>query len=92
MDKETARKLISDNFLKEGQYSYSAMIEIQGKYLVEHNLVEAWSILRNQSIQSISAPGYVDAITLFQAMYLGLLDFVLKHGKVVSKNAGQVDP
>lgn len=84
MDKETARKLISDNFKKEGQYSYSTMVEIQGKYLVENNLVEAWSILRNQSIESISAPGYVDAITLLQAMHLGLLDFVYEHGKIVS--------
>jgi hypothetical protein len=86
MDKEIAKKLIADNFIKEGRYSYSVMVEIQGKYLVENNLVEAWSILRNQSIQSISAPGYVDSITLLQAMHLGLLDFVNKHNSsIVSK-------
>lgn len=84
MDKEAARKLIADNFTKEGQFSYSTMVEIQGEYLVKYNLVEAWSALRNQSIESISAPGYIDSITLLQAMHLGLLDFVFKHGKVIS--------
>ncbi len=76
MEIEEAKQLIASNLEEEGQFSYKILVEIQGEYLVKHNLVEAWAILRNQSPKEISSPGYVDNITLLQAKCLGLLEFV----------------
>ncbi len=76
MDVLTAKKRVADNFNQEGKFSYKILVEIPGEYLVKHNLVEDWSILRNQSTKEIASPGYVDHITLIQAELLGLLEFV----------------
>ena len=81
MNKDEARNLIAESIAEKGQFGYSVIVEIQGKYLVENNLVEAWATLRGQSKEVISAPDYSYYITLTQAKHLGLFDFVYDHTK-----------
>ena len=76
MEAKEARNKIVECFAAEGQTSYKVLIEIQGRFLVDNNLVEAWALSRNKSVKEVSAPGFTDNITLLQAQLLGVLDFV----------------
>lgn len=75
MTHEDARLKIAENFKTVGNISYQILIEISGKYLIENDLVEAWSVSRNIKKEEINY-NFKDYITLFQAQLFGLLDFV----------------
>jgi len=77
MEKDEAKRKITEVVSVAGKSSYSIFIEVRGRFLVDNHLVEAWSALRGHSIKEISSPGYTDQITLEQAYRFGILDFVL---------------
>ena len=78
MDKELARKETAIAFSDKGRYDYKVLIEIKGGFLIENNLVEAWASLREMDPGTINEE-FVDAITLNQALHLGLLDFAYEY-------------
>jgi hypothetical protein len=88
MDREGAQKNISDCFRKESA-SYSNLIQISGKFLIQHNLVESWAYLRNINPDDITDK-WADHITLYQAQVLGLLDFVLDAAPYIPRPRGTV--
>lgn len=74
MEKEDARLKIAENFKNVGCTSYQILIEISGKYLIENDLTEAWSVSKNIKKEEITYE-YKDYITLLQAQLFGILDF-----------------
>lgn len=74
MTQEDARLKIVENFKNEGCTSYQILIGISGKYLIENDLTEVWSISRNIKKEKITYE-WTDYITLYQAKLIGLLDF-----------------
>lgn len=78
MDGKEARKRIAQNFIDVGNTSYKILVEVKGSYLIENNLVQEWAISRGKD-PNIITQDWSDYITLYQALHLGLLDFVFKH-------------
>lgn len=77
MDIKEAKKKLSENFIDTGSTSYKILVEVKGSYLIEHNLVQEWALLRGINPNVITQE-WSDYITLNQALQLGLLDFVFK--------------
>ncbi len=75
MSREESKKKIAENFKEIGIYDYKVLVEIEGRYLIENNLVREWAELRSID-PSIITDEWSDHVTLLQAESLGLLEFV----------------
>ncbi len=69
------KEQIAECFRKEST-NYKNLLQISGQFLIENDLVEAWSHARGIEPEKITS-SWSDCISLFQAEMLGVLDFVL---------------
>jgi len=65
---------IADCFRQE-KASYKNLLQVSGEFLIENDLVEAWASARGIERERITR-AWVDYISLLQAEFLGVLEFV----------------
>ncbi len=76
---ENVKAKIAECFRKEAT-SYSNLIQISGKFLIHHNLVESWAYLRNINPKDITDKWVDHITTIIPVTSFGLAGFCYPEG------------